>query len=90
MQVGRAPSANRGGRELLDHGQEQFTVAFIEVCGIATYLSEEAKLFVGEFLRVQFAVQRVFCEELGDRQIESLGDLGKRVERRNGVSVFDA
>jgi len=41
-------------------------------------------------LRIEMVADRFVGEELGDGQIESQGNFGKRVERGNGVSVFNA
>jgi hypothetical protein len=41
-------------------------------------------------LGVELAVQGVLGEELGDGQVECLGDLGEGIERGDGVAVFYA
>jgi len=41
-------------------------------------------------LRIQLAADLVVGEELGDRQVESPGNLRQSVERRDRVPVFNA
>ena len=72
-------SSGRSG-ELLDHRQQQLTIAVVEVGGVAPDLREEAELVVGKLLRLELASQRIFGEQLCERKLECSGDLGESVQ----------
>ena len=77
-------------RKFLDHGQQEFAIAVVEVCRIAANLGEKAKLLVGEFLRVDLASKAIFGKELSKGKVERLGYFGESIERGNGVAVLYA
>ena len=62
----------------------------LRLVGVAADLAEEANFVVGE-LREAFIAVGVsgLGEELRERKFHCAGNFCKRVERRNGVSVFN-
>ena len=79
-----------GGREFFHHCKEQFAIAVVEVGGIATNLVEEAELIVVEAVAFEDGVDGSVGEELGEWNVERLGDFAQCVERGDGMSVLDA
>src|SRR5579872_990707 len=78
-------------RHFLDHGEDKLAVAVVQVGGVAADLAEKADFIVGKLGQPLGAVVMPrFREELRKRQFHRPGNLRERVERRDGVSVFDA
>ncbi len=79
------------GRHFLNHGEDELAIAVVQAGGIATDLAEEADLVIRQLRQSLGAVAVIgIGKELRKRKLHGSGDLGKRVERRNCVTVFDA
>ena len=84
------PLAGSGGSKLLDHGQEQFAIAFVQIGRITTNLIQESQLLVRNMLGIELTAERIVGKELCNGKIESTCYLRQCVERGHGVAVFNA
>src|SRR5258708_32470554 len=77
------------GCHLLDHGDNELAVRFVQAGGVAANLREKTH-FVFRERRQRTAIGVLLGEKLSQRQFHGRGDFRQRVERRNGVSIFYA
>lgn len=79
------------GGHFLHHLDDEFSIAIVKTRGVAANLIQEAYLIIGQLRKVLVPVLRnTISEKLSERDIHRAGNLSQRVERWNGVSVFDA
>src|SRR6202011_1288525 len=87
----RGPRSDDGllRRHLLDHGQHQPAVTVIQADRVASNLAEKTDFIVGKLGQIPGPVAMSgLGEELRERQLHGAGDLGQRVQRRDGMPVF--
>src|ERR1019366_814016 len=61
----------------------------VQIGGIAPHLAQEADFIVGELRQPLMAIAVAIGKELRQRQIHCPGDLGQRIQRWDGVAVFN-